>query len=218
MTQPVLKLHHLSDSRSQKTLWLLEELGLHCELYYSLHNYQRGSDMRAPPEFKALHPLATAPLLEADGKFYPESGAIAEYLLRQFGGGHLAPAIDSDQYLSYQYWMHFGVAKGMQPIMYKVRAPGHGLTGSSYDKAAEDEMADVLDYLDAELEGREYLLGENFSAADIQVSFVPELANVLGQLDEHANIRQWLRRLYGRPAFQRSLEIGGAYHFSVIAE
>lgn len=207
----MLKLHHLNDSRSQKTLWLLEELGIP----YELEKYERGKDLRSPAKFKALHPLATAPLLEIDGAQYPESGAIAEYLLARYGKGRFAPAADSDAYPDYLYWMHFGIAAGMQPIMYKVRAPSHGLVGSSYDKSADADLCQVLDHLDATLADRAYLLGEEFSAADIQVSFVPELAHALGLLGSHPNIRSWLARLYARPAFESSLRIGGAYRFKV---
>lgn len=207
----MLKLHHLSNSRSQKSLWLLEELGVP----YELQCHERGLDLRAPAEFKALHPLATAPLLEVDGVLYPESGAIAQYLLARHGEGRLAPAPDSPAYADYLWWMHYGIAAGMQPIMYKVRAPGHGLVGSSYDQAADVDLVAVLDYLEAALAGRAYLLGEEFSAADIQVSFVPELANALGLLGERPAIRGWLARLYARPAFERSLAVGGAYRFKV---
>lgn len=207
----MLKLHHLNDSRSQKTLWLLEELGVP----YELQTYQRGPDRRAPAEFKALHPVASAPLLEVDGARYPESGAIAEYLLGRYGEGRFSPAADSEAYPDYQYWMHFGIAAGMQPIMYKVRAPSHGLTGTSYDKAADADLSRVIDYLETVLSGRPYLLGEAFSAADIQVSFVPELANALGLLGPQPAIRAWLARLYARPAFERSLRVGGAYGFKV---
>jgi glutathione S-transferase len=207
----MLKLHHLSNARSQKTLWLLEELGVP----YELQNYERGEDLRAPTEFKALHPLATAPLLEVRGSRYPESGAIADYLLSRYGEGRFCPSADSEAFLDYLYWMHFGIATGMQPIMYKVRAPGHGLAGSSYDRAADDDLSRVLDHLDASLADGPYLLGDEFSAADIQVSFIPELANALGLLGSRDNIRRWLARLYARPAFERSLRIGAAYQFKV---
>ena len=207
----MLKLHHLNNSRSQKTLWLLEELGVP----YELATYQRGPDLRAPAEFKALHPLATAPMLEVDGARYPESGAIAELLLARYGKGALAPAPDSAAFPDYLYWMHYGIAAGTQPIMYKVRAPGHGLVGSSYDQAADVDLAAALDYLEVSLAGGPWLLGEDFSAADIQVSFVPELANALGKLGERANIRGWLARLYARPAFVRSIAVGGDYRFQV---
>lgn len=207
----MLKLHHLNDSRSQKTLWLLEELGIP----YELEKYERGQNLRSPPQFKALHPLATAPLLEVNGAHYPESGAIAQYLLARYGEGRFAPRADSEAYFDYLYWMHFGIASGMQPIMYKVRAPSHGLAGSSYDKAADADLRQALDHLDAALADRVYLLGEEFSAADIQVSFVPELAHAVGLLGAHPNIRSWLARLYARPAFESSLRIGGAYRFKV---
>ena len=179
-------------------------------------NYQRGEDLRAPAEFKALHPLATAPMLEVDGKFFPESGAIANFLVKQFGSGGLSPDEDSLEYLEYEYWMHYGVASGMQPIMYKVRAPGHKLTGSSYDKAADIDLVRSMDYLDSVLETRTYLVGEKFSVADIQASFVPELANALGKLNDKKNIMDWLSRLYERTAFQRSLELGSSYRYKIV--
>lgn len=206
----MIRIHHLSDSRSQKTVWLAEELGIE----YELVNYQRMENLRAPSDMKALHPMSSAPMLEVDGHFYPESGAIAMYLLNRFDDHKLAPNSDSQGFADYLYWMHFGIASGMQAIMYKVRAPGHGLVGSAYDEAANAELDKTMDFLDGALKECDYLLGENFSAADIQVSFVPELANALGRLGDCPNTRAWLTRLYNRPAFKKSLTVGAGYrHF-----
>lgn len=206
----MIKVHHLSDSRSQKTVWLLEEL----DVPYELELYTRQPNLRAPPEMKALHPMASAPMLEVDGRIIPESAAICDFILRRYGDGRLTPAVDSPDLAQYLYWQAFGVVSGMAPIMNKMQAKGHGLEGSTYEAFADVEMDRMLSYLESELDGRTYLLGDTFTAADIQVSFVPELARVLGFFEGRPNTEAWLERLTQRPAYQRSLEKGVTYAFS----
>jgi glutathione S-transferase len=195
----MLTLHHLNNSRSQKILWLLEEL----ELPYELVHYQRDPQtLMGPPALKALHPLGKSPVLEEDGKLLSESGAITEYLLARYGKGRLAPE---------------PVSAGINPIMIKVYARAFGLTGAPIDVAATAELKTALSYIEKLLGDSKWLMGDMFTAADIQMSFIPELANAIGAFEGHAKIAAWQKRLYARPAFHRSIERGGTYDFAAPA-
>lgn len=204
----MLKVHHLNDSRAQKTVWLLEELALP----YDLVPYRRHAvTMVAPPELKALHPVAKSPIIEDEGHVVIESGAITEHVIERHGDGRLAPAPGTDAHVRYRQWLYFAVSSGMNPIMIKVYARAFGLGGSPIDVAADAELAQVLSYVDASLAAGPYLLGEDFSAADIQMSFIPENAQTLVPIDGYRHIVAWLDRLHQRPAFRRSIERGGDY-------
>jgi glutathione S-transferase len=205
----MLRLHHLNNSRSQKTLWLLEEL----ELPFEIVAYQRDpATMMGPPAIKALHPMGKSPVLEDDGRLLFESGAICDYLLTRYGEGRLMPDRQGPDYLSYVELLYFAVSAGMNPIMQMMhaRARGHA-EGDDYIVA---ELARVLGYIESKLDPGSWLIGEAFTAADIQLSFVAELANYLGPISDHPRIIDWLERLTARPAFQRSIARGGDYAFA----
>jgi glutathione S-transferase len=204
----MLTVHHLNDSRAQKTIWLLEELALP----YKLEPYLRHPvTMVAPPALKALHPVAKSPMIEDDGRVIIESGAITEHIIERHGNGRLAPAPGTDAYEQYRQWLYYAVSSGMNPIMIKVYARAFGLGDSPIDKAADAELTQVLSYIDSSLIGRPYLMSEGFSAADIQMSFIPENAQTLAPIDNYHNIVDWLDRLHQRPAFRRSIDRGGTY-------
>jgi glutathione S-transferase len=206
----MLRVHHLNNSRSQKTLWLLEEL----ELDYEIIRYQRDAKtMMGPPEIKALHPMGKSPMLEDGGQLIFESGAIADYLLTRYGKGRLMPDLHTPDYMRYVELLYFAVSAGMNPIMMAMhsRARGH-VDGDPYANA---ELARALAYIESKLEPGPWLLGEMFTAADIQLSFVGELANYLGSLAEYPRIIDWLTRGSARPAFQRTIAKGGDYAWAV---
>lgn len=204
----MLKVHHLNDSRAQKTIWLLEELALPYELVpYLRHPVM----MIAPPEMKALHPVAKSPMIEDDGRLIIESGAITEHVIERHGQGRLAPAPGSDAHAAYRQWLYFAVSSGMNPIMIKVYARAFGLGGSPMDQAADRQLHQALGYIDGALSDGPYLLGDDFSAADIQMSFIPENAQTLIPIGAYGNVVAWLDRLHDRPAFRRSIERGGDY-------
>jgi glutathione S-transferase len=210
----MLTLHHLNNSRSQKVLWLLEEL----ELPYELVHYQRDPQtLMGPPALKALHPLGKSPVLEEDGKLLAESGAITEYLLARYGNGRLAPDPAGPDHMRFVECLYFAVSAGMNPIMIKVYARAFGLTGAPIDVAATGELETALSYIEKLLGDGEWLMGEMFTAADIQMSFIPELANAVGAFEGHAKIAAWQKRLYARPAFHRSIKRGGPYEFAAPA-
>jgi glutathione S-transferase len=205
----MLRVHHLNNSRSQKTLWLLEEL----ELPYEIVPYSRDAKtMMGPPAIKALHPMGKSPVLEEDGRLLFESGAICDYILTRYGEGRLMPDRQSADYMVYLELLYFAVASGMNPILQTLhsRSRGHG-EGDEYLTA---EMARVMTYIESKLESGPWLLGELFTAADIQLSFVAELANYLGPITNYPRVVAWLKRLTARAAFQRSIARGGAYAFT----
>ena len=207
----MLTLHHLNNSRSQKIVWLLEEL----ELPYELVCYQRDPvTLMGPPAIKALHPLGKSPVLDEDGCLISESGAITQYLLSRYGEGRLAPDPAGPSQMRFLECLYFAVSAGMNPVMFKVYARAFNLVGEPIDHAASAELEQVLGYIDTLLGDRTWLMGDLFTAADIQMSFIPELAKAVGAFSGHPAITAWQRRLYARPAFHRAIARGGAYDFA----
>jgi glutathione S-transferase len=207
----VLTLHHLNNSRSQKILWLLEEL----ELPYELVRYQRDPEtLMGPLALKALHPLGKSPVLEEEGRLLSESGAITQYLLARYGQGRLAPDPAGPDYMQFLECLYFAVSAGMNPIMIKVYASVFGLSGKPIDMAASAELKTALDFIDEVLGDGPFLIGALFTAADIQMSFIPELSKTVGAFAGHEKIAAWQARLYARPAFRRTIERGGVYEFA----
>jgi glutathione S-transferase len=207
----MLTLHHLNNSRSQKILWLLEEL----ELPYELICYQRDPvTLMGPPALKALHPLGKSPVLEIDGKLLTESGAITHYLLSRHANVRLAPDPAGPDQMRFLECLYFAVSAGMNPVMFKVYCRAFGLVGEPLDLAATAELEGALCYIETLLGDGDWLLGTLFTAADIQMSFIPELAQAVGAFSGHEKITRWQKRLYTRPAFRRSVERGGAYDFA----
>ncbi|WP_434388949.1 glutathione S-transferase family protein [Melittangium boletus] len=202
----MLKLHHLVNSRSHRILWLLEELGLDCELVVYPRDPKTGF---APPELKAIHPLGKSPLLEDNGRVIAESGAIIDYVVRHHGGGRLAPAPDSAEYDTYVQWLHYAEGSAMLPFILGIYLGRLGEASAPLQPRVSGEMKNHLGYLAGALEGRDHLLGERFSAADIQMSFVLEAARPSGLLEAFPVLGAYLERLHARPAYQRAVQRGG---------
>jgi len=205
----VLKLHHLVNSRSQRVLWLLEELGLDYELVI----YPRDPKTSlAPPALKAIHPLGKSPVLEDDGRVFAESGAIIDSVVRRHGRGRLAPAPDSVEYDAYVHWMHYAEGSAMLPLMLSLYVGRLGEAGAPLQPRISSEVKNHLGYISGALGERDYLVGNSFSAADIQMSFVLEAARPTGALDSFQsfpNLGAYLERLHARPAYQRATQRGG---------
>ena len=198
--------HHLNDSRSQRVLWLLEELGLP----YELRSYQRNATTRlAPPELKDVHRLGKSPVIESDGQTLIESGAIVDHLIRRPGGGRLQPDPASAEYDAYQQWLHYAEGSAMLPLMLKLYVGRLGEAGAPLAPRIDSELDNHLGFVDASLAGREWLLDSGFSGADVQMSFVGEAARTLRS--RYPNLDAWVRRFQARPAYQRALERGGPY-------
>ncbi len=205
----MLVVHHLNDSRSQRILWLLEELGAPYEIKF----YQRDAVTRlAPPELTAIHPLGKSPVVTEDGLTIIESGAIIDYIVRKHGGGRLAPALGSDAYEAYNQWMHYAEGSAMLPLMLSMYVGRLGEAGAPLHPRIESEIGNHLGYVEGTLAGRDWLLGGDITAADIQMSFVGEVASAFGRQAQFPNIKGWVDRFQSRPAYRVALEKGGPYN------
>lgn len=202
----MLTVHHLNDSRSQRVLWLLEELGTP----YEIRHYARNAATRlAPPELMAVHPLGKSPVIEDDGLTVIESGAIVDYIIRRHGGGRLQPAAGSREYEVYNQWLHYAEGSGMLPLMLRLYTGRLGEAAAPLKPRIDSELANHLGHVNRSLEGRDYLLGSELTGADIQMSFVGEAARDLRA--QYPAMDAWVRRLQARPAYRLALERGGPY-------
>lgn len=206
----MLTVHHLNDSRSQRILWLLEELALP----YQIEFYQRDAATRlAPAALKAIHPLGKSPVLTDGDATVIESGAIIDYIVRHHGGGRLAPATDSAAYDKYVEWLHYAEGSAMLPLMLKLYTGRLGEAAAPLAPRIDSEIANHFGYVNAALEGRDWLL-DDFSAADIQMSFIGEIAGAYGLRAAFPAIDAWVQRFQARDAYRRALEKGGPYSFA----
>jgi glutathione S-transferase len=217
----MLTVHHLNNSRSQRVLWLLEELGVP----YEIKHYQRRPDMLAPKELRAVHSLGKSPVITDGGNTIAESGAIIEYIVDTHGNGRLIPQPKTPERLRYTYWLHYAEGSAMSPLLQKlvftmlprrapmlmrpmVKAISKQVLATMVDPRLKEHMA----YWEAELGKSEYFCGNEFTAADVQMSFPLEAASARGGLEEgHPKCMAFLAKIHARPAYQRALERGGPY-------
>ena len=206
----MLNVHHLNNSRSQRVLWLLEEL----ELDYQITRYQRDASTNlAPPELEAVHPLGKSPVLSDADNTIIESAAIIDYVLRHHGAGRLRPAENTPEHEQYLQWLHYSEGSAMLPLMlrmYTARLPDGG---ADLQPRINDELNRHLGYMNSSLEGADWFVANEFSGADIQLSFVAEIAPLLHTLEAFPNLAAFRDRIHARPAYQRALEKGGQYDF-----
>jgi glutathione S-transferase len=207
----MIRVHHLNNSRSQRVLWLLEEIGAP----YEIVRYERDRrTMLAPLELRRAHPLGKSPIVEDDGKTFAETGLIVDYLVERFGG-ELAPARDSDRYWRYRYWLHYAEGSVMPPLLLKLVIDRLGLLGYPARPFVTSQLKLHLDFLESELGSGPWFLGERFSAADVMLSFPLEATSSRAGLDaSRPNLIDFLRRIHARPAYRRALEKGGAYRYA----
>ena len=220
----MLTVHHLNNSRSQRVLWLLEEL----ELPYEVVRYERDpKTMLAPAALRKVHPLGKSPVVTTDdGLTLAESGAIVEAVIERYGQGRLAPATGSADALRYRYWLHFAEGSAMSPLLLKLvfdkiestkmpffaKPIAKAIAGKAKASFVMPNINAHLDYMEGELGQSEWFAGPEFSGADIQMSFPVEAAAARGGLDgKHPRLMAWLARIHARPAYQRALERGGPY-------
>ncbi|HMM92379.1 glutathione S-transferase family protein [Bradyrhizobium sp.] len=207
----MLIFHHLNDSRSQRILWLLEELGTP----YEMKRYQRNVETRlAPPELKEVHPLGKSPVITDGDRTVAESGAIVDYIIRRYGKGAMMPAAGSADYEAYNEWLHYSEGSAMLPLMLNLYVGRLKEAGAPLHPRIDSELANHLGYVDGALDGRDFFVGPSLTGADIQMSFVAEMAEVFDKLAPYRNLAAWLGRMHARPAFQRSIEKGGPYRFA----
>jgi glutathione S-transferase len=202
----MLKIHHLNNSRSQRILWLLEELGVP----YEIVKYQRMTPVPyAPPELKAVHPLGKSPVIEDDGKTIAESGAIVEYIIDTYGKGKMKPATGSANYWKYIEWMHFAEGSAMLPLLMALYTGMLGDAAALLKPRVDSEIANHLSYMDAALGSKSFFVGDTLTGADIQLLFVLEAAGA--RLEPYKNLMRYRDAMHARPAYKRGIEKGGEY-------
>ena len=206
----MLIVHHLNDSRSQRILWLLEELGTP----YEIKKYQRDAVTNlAPPELKAIHPLGKSPVVTDGDEVLAESGMIIDVLARR-AGSDLAVGVDSPLYPAYAHWLHFAEGSAMTPFLLALYTARLGDAAAPLMPRISSEIMNHLSYLEMSLAGRSHLVGDRLTGADIQMSFVGEIAKGQGALASLPNTKAWLEGLHARPQWQTALEKGGPYRFA----
>jgi glutathione S-transferase len=219
----MLTVHHLNNSRSQRVLWLLEELGVP----YEIKRYERDpKTMLAPPELRAVHPLGKSPVITDDGLTIAESGAIVEYLIDKYGHGRFAPASGTPERLRYTYWLHYAEGSAMPPLLLKLvalRIAGapmpffakpiaRKIAATLQSSFIDPQLKLHLGYIDKELSATGWFVGNDFTAADVQMSFPLEAATARGGMNgQIPAIAGFLKRIHARPAYQRALDRGGKY-------
>ena len=220
----MITVHHLNNSRSQRVLWLLEELGLP----YEIIQYQRDPrTMRAPATLRAVHPLGKSPVVTTDdGLVLAESGAIIETLIERYGNGSLVPPAGTPEALRYRYWLHFAEGSAMPPLLLKLvfdqiekaklpffaKPIAKAIAGKAKTSFVMPNIKAHLDFMESELARSPWFAGDAFTGADIQMSFPVEASAARGGLDAtRPNLMSYLERIHARPAYRRALERGGPY-------
>jgi glutathione S-transferase len=220
----MIVVHHLQNSRSQRVLWLLEELGVP----YEVKRYERDrATMLAPPELRAVHPLGKSPVLTDADSTLAESGAILEYLVERYGEGKLVPAAGTPERLRYTYWLHYAEGSAMPPLLLKlifdrvesapmpffVRPVARGIAKKVKAQFVTPQLETHLSYVDAELARSRWFAGDAFTAADVQMSYPMEAARSRAGVTEatRPHIAAWLKTIHARPAYRRALDKGGTY-------
>jgi len=220
----MLIVHHLNNSRSQRVLWLLEEL----ELPYEIKHYQRDAKTQlAPPELKAIHPLGKSPVVTDDGAVIAETGAILEYIVEK-AGGRLRPAAGTPDRLRWTYWLHYSEGSLMPPLLMRLifsslpaRAPAllrpitRSIAGRTLESYVNPQLKTHFDFIEAELGRSKWCAGDAFSAADVMMSFPLEASGVRANAFEgRPRIKAFVDKIHARPAYQKALEKGGPYAYS----
>jgi len=204
----MIKVHHLNNSRSQRILWALEELGQDYEI---IQHKRDGETGLAPESLMKVHALGKAPVIVDGDITIAESGAAVDYLARTYGGGRYAPAYDSPEYLRYNELMHYVEGSAMLPLILSLYVRRLGEAGAPLGPRILSEIGLHLGYLAKQLGGQKFFMGDEISAVDMHVTFVFEAANVGGALAQIPNLAAYLERMQARPAYQRAIERGGEY-------
>ena len=204
-----LIVHHLNNSRSQRVLWALEELGLP----YEIKHYQRDAVTNlAPPELKAVHPLGKSPLLEDGGVVIEESGAIIQHLLDTYGKGRFQPAPGTPEALRHLQWMHFAEGSAMTPILLQLYTSRLGDAAAPLTPRISEQLASHFAYLESELRPSGHFVGDDLTGADMMLSFPAEIAVMQGQGESYPKLAAFVAALHARPAWKVAREKGGAYY------
>jgi len=204
----MLKVHHLNNSRSQRIIWLLEEI----EAPYEIVKYGRDPATRlAPPELKAIHPLGKSPVITDGDTVIFESGAIIEYLLAKYGKGRLQPVPGTPEALRHMIFMHYAEGSAMLPVMLAMYVGRLGDAGAPLHPRIFGELKNNMDYMESELSTRAYFAGDEFTGVDCQMTFILEAMAIGGRLAPYPKLTGYLARCQARPAYKRAIEKGGPY-------
>ena len=220
----MITVHHLNNSRSQRVLWLLEELG--CE--YQVVKYQRDPHtLLAPPELRSIHPLGKSPVVTDGGQTLAESGVILEYLIERYGNGRLRPPATSPERLRYTYWLHYAEGSAMPPLLLKLvfsRLPGpvpalirplvRAVARRAQESFIDPQLTTHVDFWEGELRKSTWFAGEELTGADIQMSFPLEAAEARAGIALGPKVSGFLERVRARPAYRRALEAGGEFRLA----
>jgi glutathione S-transferase len=215
----MITVHHLERSRSQRVLWMLEELGV----AYELKEYKRNPrTMLAPPELREVHPLGKSPVVVDDGRTLAESGAILDYLADKYGGGKLKPVLGTPERLRYDYWLHYAEGSAMTPLLLKlifervksqtpwpIRPIGKAIANTVLQTFVHPQLKLHFDWVESELGKSEWFAGDELTAADVQMSYPLEAQASRAGGTARPNIARWLEKVRARPAYKRALERGG---------
>jgi glutathione S-transferase len=203
----MIKVHHLDNSRSQRILWLLEEL----ELPYEIISYKRLPIGLAPPELKAIHPLGKAPVVELDGQIVAESGAAVELIVSRYGAGRLAPDPSSSDYVRYVEWLHYPESSFALPSSMALFGRVFNVENPGYQAYVQSQLDLHLGYIANTLAGKEFLIDASLTAADIQLTFSLQAARRSKLLGPYAALKSYIERMEARPAYQRAIDKGGPF-------
>ena len=209
----MIVVHHLNNSRSQRVLWLLEELGIEYEIKF----YERDpKTMMAPESLRQIHPLGKSPVITDADLTIAESGAIIEYIVDRYGNGRLVPASGTPEYLRYKYWLHYAEGSVMPPLVMQLVLSNFGAGDSSVVSGFVAPQINLhFDYIEGELRKNTWFVGNEFTAADIQMSFPLEVvATRPEEVKNRPKLKEFVERIHGRPAYKRALERGGKYELS----
>lgn len=204
-----LIVHHLNNSRSQRILWLLEEIGAPYEIKY----YDRDATTNlAPPELVAVHPLGKSPVISDGDRVIIESGAITEYLCERHGGGHLVPERGTDDHISHLEWLHFAEGSAMTPILLRIYTARLGEAAAPLEPRINQQLDAHFAYMESRVGDAGHFIGDSLSAADIMLSFPAEIAIMQGMAPRYPKLAAFVNACHARPAWQRAREKGGAYY------
>ena len=206
-----LKVHHLNNSRSQRILWLLEELGVP----YEIVQHQRDAVTNlAPPELLDIHPLGKSPVIEDKGQVVFESGAIVEYLCERHGGTHLVPARGTDDHIRYLEWLHFAEGSAMLPFLLRLYTSRLGDAAAPLKPRIDEQLESHFKYMEDSLLPSGFFVGDGLTGADIMLSFPAEAAVKMGLAFDKPKLTDYVANIHARPAYQAALAKGGPYAYA----
>jgi glutathione S-transferase len=206
-----LKIHHLNNSRSQRILWLLEELGVSYEI---VHHQRDSVTNLAPPSLTTLHPLGKSPVIDDDGFMVVESGAITEYLCERHGGDHLVPPKGTEHHIRYLEWLHFAEGSAMTPILLRLYTARLGDAAEPLQPRISQQLQSHFQYMEDSIQPSGFFVGDSLTGADIMLIFPAEIAVAQGYGAKMPKLAAFVKMVHAMPSYQAALEKGGPYAYA----